>query len=73
MLFQTHNGANSFIRGNDAIASTWHPHHANGNLFGFKGAEPDASFCALNTVRHFQVLDLNAGCILMHHQAGKKG
>lgn len=29
-------------------------------------------FVLLNTVRHFQVLDLNAGCILIHHQAGEK-
>lgn len=32
-----------------------------------KAQGPDASLCALNTVRHFQVLDLNAGCILIHH------
>lgn len=68
MLFPIRNGAISFVRGNDASASTWHPHHANDNLFGFKGAASDTSLCALK-YRHFQVLDLNAGCILIHHQA----
>lgn len=41
------------------------------NLFGFKGA--DTSLCALNTGRHVQVLDLNAGCILTHQQTEQEG
>lgn len=47
MLCQIHNAAVSLVRGSDASASTWHPHHANDNLFGFKGAGPYNSLCAL--------------------------
>lgn len=35
----------SSVRGSDASASTWHPHHANDNLSGFKGAGPHTSLC----------------------------
>lgn len=55
-----------------ALLLDTHIMRTNVNLFGFKGAGPDPSLCALNAVRHFQVLDLNAGCILIHHQAGEK-
>lgn len=43
------NGANSFIRGNDASASTWHHDLTSCKLFGFKGAGPNTSLCAFQT------------------------
>lgn len=59
------NGANSFIRGNDASASTRHPHHAN--CLDLKVQDQ-----ILPSVLFRQILDLNADCILIRQQAGRE-